>query len=498
MMHKKFKLAMLIPMIMMALSLMMTTLTNQGIKASAATDNSVQQIKHKGYLVMGTSPDYPPYEFIGQDNGNSKIYGADIELGQQIAHDLGVKLKVKSMGFDSLLVALQTKKIDMVIAGMNETPQRAKSVDFSNSYYSTGISLVINNKDANKIKSYKDLANQSVGAQIGSVQYDIIKKAVKSINLKGMENINDLILALKSDKVKAIPMDTAVANAYVAHNTGLKIIDSKIPNVTSYNNVAFAKGATGLVNAANKTIHNVTSHNLYIKKFVPDASKHIADNKSTSALQSMWAYKDYFIAGIKYTMIISVLAVIFGIILGIIFALMRLSHNWFLHAIAVCYIEFIRGTPQLVQIMFIYFGLGTIVNVPALTSGIIAISINSGAYVAEIIRGGINSISVGQSEAALSLGLSHKQSMHYIILPQAFKNIWPALGNELVTLIKDSSLASVIGVGELMYQMRAVQADTYLGVAPIAVIMVIYFVITFTISRIMKYLEGKISHGTND
>ena len=177
---------------------------------------------------------------------------------------------------------------------------------------------------------------------------------------------------------------------------------------------------------------------------------------------------------------------------------MRLSHNWLLHSIAVCYIEFIRGTPQLVQIMFIYFGLGTIVNVPALTSGIIAISINSGAYVAEIIRGGINSISDGQSEAALSLGLSKKQSMQYIVLPQAFKNIWPALGNELVTLIKDSSLASVIGVGELMYQMRAVQADTYLGVAPIAVIMVIYFVITFTISRIMKHLEGKISHGTND
>lgn len=206
----------------------------------------------------------------------------------------------------------------------------------------------------------------------------------------------------------------------------------------------------------------------------------------------------FFITGIKGTMLISVVSIFFGIILGIIFALMRLSNNWLLHAIAVCYIEFIRGTPQMVQIMFVYFGLGAIVNVPALTSGIIAISINSGAYVAEIIRGGITSIAKGQSEAALSLGLSEKQAMRYIVLPQAFKNIWPALGNELVTLIKDSSIASVIGVGELMYQMRAVQADTYQGVAPIAIIMVIYFVITFTISRIMKYFEGKISHGTND
>lgn len=496
-MKNKMKHSVLITMLLMIATLFVTAFTVPSVQASAS-DNSLQQIKQKGYIVMGTAPDYPPYEFIGKDNGGSKVYGADIELGKAIARDLGVKLKVKSMGFDSLLVALQTKKVDMVIAGMNETPERAKSVDFSKTYYSSGLSLVLNSADDKKIKSYKDLQGKTIGAQIGSVQYDAVKKGIKNINLKGMENINDLILALKSGKIQAIPLDTAVAQAYAAHNPGLKIIDAKMPGQESQNKIAFFKGATSLENAANKTIDKVNKDNLYTKKFVPEAAKHITNNKSQSQFETMWQYKNFFISGIEYTMIISVVSVFFGIILGIIFALMRLSHNWLLHSIAVCYIEFIRGTPQLVQIMFIYFGLGTIVNVPALTSGIIAISINSGAYVAEIIRGGINSISDGQSEAALSLGLSKKQSMQYIVLPQAFKNIWPALGNELVTLIKDSSLASVIGVGELMYQMRAVQADTYLGVAPIAVIMVIYFVITFTISRIMKHLEGKISHGTND
>ncbi|MBC6389021.1 transporter substrate-binding domain-containing protein [Lactobacillus kunkeei] len=496
-MKNKMKHSVLITMLLMIATLFVTALTVPSVQASAS-DNSLQQIKQKGYIVMGTAPDYPPYEFIGKDNGESKVYGADIELGKAIAKDLGVKLKVKSMGFDSLLVALQTKKVDMVIAGMNETPERAKSVDFSKTYYSSGLSLVLNSADDKKIKSYKDLQGKTIGAQIGSVQYDAVKKGIKNINLKGMENINDLILALKSEKIKAIPLDTAVAQAYAAHNPGLKIIDAKMPGQESQNKIAFFKGATSLENAANNTIDKVNKDNLYTKKFVPAAAKHITNNKSQSQFETMWQYKNFFISGIEYTMIISVVSVFFGIILGVIFALMRLSHNWLLHSIAVCYIEFIRGTPQLVQIMFIYFGLGTIVNVPALTSGIIAISINSGAYVAEIIRGGINSISDGQSEAALSLGLSKKQSMQYIVLPQAFKNIWPALGNELVTLIKDSSLASVIGVGELMYQMRAVQADTYLGVAPIAVIMIIYFVITFTISRIMKHLEGKISHGTND
>lgn len=488
----------IIPIITLIMSICLVNLIpNNNVQASTQ-DHYLQNIKKKGYLVMGTAPDYPPYEFMGNKDGQNKVEGADVQLGQKIAKDMGVKLQVKSMGFDSLLVALQTNKVDMVIAGLNKTPQRAKSVDFSNSYYTAGTSFVINKADKNKIKSYKDLKNSTIGAQVGSVQYDLVKKQIPGINLKGMENINDLILALKSNKISAIPMDNAVGQAYVSHNSGLMQVKSGLNSSDSGNNIAFSKGANSLVQSANKTITNLQKDNQYTNKFIPTAINEMPNNKNQSTANSMWQYKDFFISGIENTILISVISVIFGIILGVIFALMRLSHNWLLHAVAVCYIEFIRGTPQLVQIMFVYFGLGAVVNVPALTAGIVAISINSGAYVAEIIRGGITSISVGQNEAALSLGLSSKQSMRYIVLPQAFKNIWPALGNELVTLIKDSSLASVIGVGELMYQMRAVQADTYKGVAPIAIIMVIYFIITFTISRMMKYFEGKFNHGTND
>ncbi|TPR23209.1 ABC transporter permease subunit [Apilactobacillus timberlakei] len=497
-MNKSLKNCLLLPIMTLLFSLFITAFIPSHNVQAATQDNYLNNIKKKGTLVMGTAPDYPPYEFIGKGDSGSQVYGADIDLGQKIAKNMDVKLKVKSMGFDSLLVALQTHKIDMVIAGLNKTPERAKSVDFSNSYYTAGSSLVINKADKNKIKSYKDLKNSSVGAQVGSVQYDEAKKFIKGVNLKGMENINDLVLALKSNKIAAIPMDNSVAQAYVSHNDGITKINSGFSTEGSGNNAAFPKGAQSLVNSANDTIKEINAKNEYVKNFVPDAIKHMPDNKNTSTANSMWQYKSFFIEGIKNTILISVIAVIFGIILGIIFALMRLSHNWLLHAVAVCYIEFIRGTPQLVQIMFVYFGLGAVVNVPALTAGIVAISINSGAYVAEIIRSGITSISVGQNEAALSLGLSSKQSMRYIVLPQAFKNIWPALGNELVTLIKDSSLASTIGVGELMYQMRAVQADTYKGVAPIAIIMVIYFIITFAISRMMKYFEGKFNHGTND
>ncbi|TMT02640.1 transporter substrate-binding domain-containing protein, partial [Apilactobacillus kunkeei] len=112
----------------------------------------------------------------------------------------------------------------------------------------------LNTSDDKKIKSYKDLQGKTIGAQIGSVQYDAVKKGIKNINLKGMENINDLILALKSGKIAAIPLDTAVAQAYAAHNPGLKIIDAKMPGQESSNKIAFFKGATSLENAANKTI----------------------------------------------------------------------------------------------------------------------------------------------------------------------------------------------------------------------------------------------------
>ena len=171
---------------------------------------------------------------------------------------------------------------------------------------------------------------------------------------------------------------------------------------------------------------------------------------------------------------------------------MRLSKNPILHWIAVCYIEFIRGTPQMVQILFVYFGIGYLIsNMSALVAGIIAIGLNSGAYVAEDIRSGIDSLPKGQSEAARSLGLSRTETYRYVIIPQAIKNIWPALGNEFITLVKDSSLVSVIGVGELMYETQLVQTSTYKGVLPLFIAMIIYFILTFSLTRLLNHFEKR-------
>ncbi|WP_322395022.1 amino acid ABC transporter permease, partial [Clostridium perfringens] len=161
----------------------------------------------------------------------------------------------------------------------------------------------------------------------------------------------------------------------------------------------------------------------------------------------------YFVNGVKWTLLISLISVLMGVILGSLLCFMKRSkfQIWKinpLNAIATIYIEIIRGTPMLLQIMIVYYGFDELlgVNIPALTAGIIAVSINSAAYVSEIIRAGIEAVDKGQLEAARSLGMSQFTAMKLIIMPQAVRNILPAIGNEFVTVIKESSMASVIGV----------------------------------------------------
>ncbi|MBA1392478.1 transporter substrate-binding domain-containing protein [Lactobacillus sp. XV13L] len=446
---------------------------------------------------MGTSPDFPPYEFVKNINGKSKVVGMDIEVGRKVARDLGVKLVVRTMDFDSLLVALETGKIDMVISGMDATPKRAKSVAFSHAYYKSGQDLLIRTADKAKFKDYHSFTGQVIGAQTGSLQATLIKEQAQKAKLKTMDKDSDLILGLKTNKFAGVAVDTATANAFAKNTSGIMVIPSGFKVDSAGSAIAFHKGAKSLVKAANKSIAEIKKQDLINQQYLPQAGKYLAGGQTKKAAQesnSMWAYKDFFIAGVGYTLFISAISVFFGFLLGAILALMRLSNNQIARSVATAYIEFVRGTPLMVQLLFIYFGLGVIINIPALLSGIIAVALNSAAYVAEVIRSGINSIAVGQQEAARSLGLSRAKTMRYVIMPQAMKNIWPALGNEFVSLIKESSIVSVIGVKDLIYQSRIVQADTYRGVMPLVITMMLYFIITFGLSSLMKHLERKMNH----
>lgn len=197
--------------------------------------------------------------------------------------------------------------------------------------------------------------------------------------------------------------------------------------------------------------------------------------------------------GALVTLEITALAVGLGLVFGLVAALAQLSKFTPLRLIAKVYVDFIRGTPLLVQIFIIYFALPVIIGhrIDPFFAAVAACSINSGAYVAEIFRAGIQSIDIGQMRAGLSLGMNWTMTMRYIILPQAFKRIIPPLGNEFIAMLKDSSLVSVIGFEELTRSGQLIIAETYGSLEIWSAVAIIYLVMTLTITRIVSVLEKK-------
>ena len=208
-------------------------------------------------------------------------------------------------------------------------------------------------------------------------------------------------------------------------------------------------------------------------------------------------YHSFFEEGIVNTLIIAAFTVFFGTIFGTLMSSMRMSKILPLKWLAVAYIEFIRGTPLMVQLMFIFYGLPmvgfTLPDISWIPN--FSMSINSCAYVAEIIRSGVQAVDVGQMEAARSVGFSHSQAMRLVVLPQAIKNILPALGNEFVTVIKESSIVSVIGLADLMFRTNDVIALTFKSLACLAIAALCYFAMTFTGGRLIALAERKMNHG---
>ena len=209
-------------------------------------------------------------------------------------------------------------------------------------------------------------------------------------------------------------------------------------------------------------------------------------------------YMPYYFEGIKYTLLISLITVFFGALFGSLLFFMKTSnfHIWKikpLKIIAVVYIEIIRGTPMLLQILIMYAGSKMFfgIDLSPFTSAVIAIALNSAAYVSEIVRAGIEAVDKGQMEAARSLGMKKSTAMMLIVIPQAIKNILPAIGNEFVAIIKESSMASIIGVNELMFAGKVVVGSTYLGLEPYIVAAVFYFIMTFTLGRIISLIERR-------
>ena len=205
---------------------------------------------------------------------------------------------------------------------------------------------------------------------------------------------------------------------------------------------------------------------------------------------SISKYLIYYVYGLRYTLKLAVCVIILGILSGIIFGLMRVSRNKILSMFSAAYVNFIRGTPMLVQVYIVYYGLN--LNISSFMAGVIALTVHSSAYIAEIVRSGIQAVDKGQMEAARSLGQSHSQGMLLVVIPQAIKNILPALCNEFIVVIKNTSIVSVIGIQELMYNTDTIRSLTYLSFEPLIIVAVIYFILTYIIKQLVAIFERRL------
>ncbi|HLR65589.1 amino acid ABC transporter permease [Virgibacillus alimentarius] len=199
--------------------------------------------------------------------------------------------------------------------------------------------------------------------------------------------------------------------------------------------------------------------------------------------------------GLYYTLLISIVGLLIGFFLGAIFGLGRVSKNKFAYSISTIYIEIVRGSPVLIQAIWIFYALPLIIdfNLDSIVAGIIVIAINSGAYIAEIVRGAVESIEKGQMEAGRSLGLTRRQTMWHIIWPQALKRMIPPLGNQFIISIKDTSLLSVILVPELIFQSRNIAANHFNAVEIYTTVAVFYLAITLSLSLILRIVERRLN-----
>ena len=206
-----------------------------------------------------------------------------------------------------------------------------------------------------------------------------------------------------------------------------------------------------------------------------------------------WKILKFLPDGILVTFQVTTASIVLALIIGLFTGLGRISKNKIINGIASLYVEIIRGIPLLVQLFYIYFALGRIVNVPAMASAIIAMAVCYGAYMGEIFRAGIESISSGQMEAARSLGMTSSQAMRHVILPQAIKTILPPIGNEFVALLKDSSLVSILAVSDLLRRGREFAAESFNYFETYTMVALVYLIITLFLSKLISIMEDRVS-----
>jgi arginine/lysine/histidine/glutamine transport system substrate-binding/permease protein len=452
-------------------------------------------------LRIANEPAYPPFEFKGT---GGKSQGFSIDLMNAIASAANFKIDYQSIPFDGIIAALQAKRVDAAISSITITEERAKSVDFSRPYFKGGLAITIRNENQD-ITSFDSLKNKKVAVQIGTTGAAKAKE-ISGAQIRTFDTTPVALQELVNGNVDAVVGDAPVTLYAISTGNlqGLKIVEELLTE--EFYGIATPKQSPNLtlINQGLTTIlKNGTYNKIYQKWFKvtpPALPEKLPFTTQTSIRKpAVTVFIESFpslIQGALVTLQLTTFSVVIGLITGSLIGITRISKITPIRWLARAYIDFFRGTPLLVQIFMIYFGLPPILQelgftftLNPFTAAVIALSLNSAAYIAEIVRGGIQSIEIGQGEAAQSLGLSSVQTMRYVIFPQALRRMLAPLGNEFISMLKDTSLVAIIGFEELFRKGQLIVAENYRPFEIYAGVAIIYLCLTLLSSQIFSRLE---------
>lgn len=482
-----------------------------------------QELETPGVLRVGMEANYAPFNWsqtsasnggIAISNSNGEYAnGYDAQIAQRLADELGLELEIVKLEWDGLPPALQSGKIDAIIAGMSPTPERAQQIDFTDSYYESDIVLVVrSDSEYAEADSLEDFAGARVTGQLNTFHYDLVEEIPDVERQTAMDSFPTMISSVLSDKSDAYVSERPGAMAAVAANSDLSYVtfaegegfDTSDVNTSIAVGTRKDSGLTTYINDVLATIPQAERDQLM--QDMVDLNERGESTGFWGDVRSIWDnFGTQFLRGAGSTMFIALSSTIIGFLIGLVIAIFRslpvtkasgaIKYGLYklVDFIIIAYIEIFRGTPMMVQAMLIFYGskLFFDIDMSSMSAALLIVSVNTAAYLSEVIRGGIHGIDDGQLEASKAIGMNHVQAMTYVILPQAIRNILPALGNEFVINIKDTSVLNVIAVTELFFVTRSASGSTYMTFQTFFIAALIYFVLTFTTTRLLRLVEKK-------
>lgn len=439
--------------------------------------------------VIATDTTFAPFEF---QDAQGKFVGIDMDLIREIAKDQGFTVDIKPLGFDAALQAVQANQVAGVIAGMSITEDRKKVFDFSDPYFESGVQMAVLATN-NDVKSYDDLRGKRVAVKNGTegAKFADSIKAKYGFDVVSFADSSSMFDEVRTGNSQAVFEDYPVLAYGIAQGNGFKTVTPKEKG-SSYG-FAVNKGQNAeLLKKFNAGLQNLKASGRYneiVNSYLGEAAT-TADNSFFGLLKSTFPI---LLEGLKMTVFLTVVSIAIALVLGIIFGLFRVSRAIWLRAIGTTFVDIFRGTPLLVQAFFIYFGIPSALGfqMSALTAGVITLSLNAGAYMTEIVRGGILSVDKGQMEAARSLGIGYLPTMRKVILPQAIRTMIPSYINQFVITLKDTSILSVIGIAELTQTGRIIIARNFQSFNMWLIIGVIYFVVIMALTKLSDRVEKR-------